>query len=469
MRVLWPDSIPVQWRKTPGLDKPKLIHAAGRNELVEDMVDAPPPPRAPADAPARYRYVGRLEVTQFAGWNDVARVMDPLFQRAEALPATSPLLSEIARIKAASPSPKAQAALALALVQSQVRYQFVGLNDGGYVPAGADQTWLRRYGDCKGKTALLLALLHGLKIEAEPVLVSSAQGDGLDERLPQLAYFDHVLARAHIGDRWYWLDGTRPGDPQDLDDITPPAFEWGLPVRANASELIKIDLPPATTPLYEVTSHIDASGGVGSQLPTHVEIVQRGDEGLKLGVLTKAVPRDAAERALRAVATKLIPNFDVKSIDWTYDPATLIFTLKADGASTLVWRSNQNNGRSVTQLSAASVVPVGGAARRAPGPDQDAPYAAPFPRFTAFHLELILPQGGQGFDVAGSNRDSTAAGVAFSRRVSLQNGVVHLDTSSRSTAREFPATDIDPALAFKRELDNDPVLVRAPSGPGPTG
>lgn len=55
---------------------------------------------------------------------------------------------------------------ALDLVQQQVRYVYVGLGGGTYLPASADETWNRRYGDCKGKTALLLALLGELGIAA---------------------------------------------------------------------------------------------------------------------------------------------------------------------------------------------------------------------------------------------------------------------------------------------------------------
>ena len=73
----------------------------------------------------------------------------------------------------------------------------------------ADETWTRRFGDCKGKTVLLIALLNELGIEAEPVLVSTVLGDGLDQRLPLLNNFDHVIVRAHVGTQWYWLSRTR--------------------------------------------------------------------------------------------------------------------------------------------------------------------------------------------------------------------------------------------------------------------
>lgn len=79
-----------------------------------------------------------------------------------------------------------RAAAALKLVQQDVRYIYIGLNGGNLSPATAEETWQRRYGDCKAKTVLLLALLRELGIEAEAVLVNnSGADDGLDERLPR--------------------------------------------------------------------------------------------------------------------------------------------------------------------------------------------------------------------------------------------------------------------------------------------
>ena len=74
------------------------------------------------------------------------------------LASDSPIKAEAARIRAASPDPKVQAGLALALVQDQIRYLFLGLDGGGYRPTPADETWKRRLGDCKAKSVLLLAL-----------------------------------------------------------------------------------------------------------------------------------------------------------------------------------------------------------------------------------------------------------------------------------------------------------------------
>ena len=72
-------------------------------------------------------------------------------------------------------------------------------------------------------------MLRAFGIEAEPVVVQSSLGDMIADRLPMIELFDHVLVRAHISGKDYWLDGTRTGDTS-LDAIEVPNFGWGLPL-----------------------------------------------------------------------------------------------------------------------------------------------------------------------------------------------------------------------------------------------
>ncbi|WP_438895209.1 hypothetical protein, partial [Bacillus cereus group sp. BC312] len=76
------------------------------------------------------------------------------------------------------------------------------------MPQSPQKTWDARYGDCKAKTLLLLAMLHAMGIEAEPVLAGVRLGELVPERIPSAAAFDHVLVRATIGSESLWLDGT---------------------------------------------------------------------------------------------------------------------------------------------------------------------------------------------------------------------------------------------------------------------
>ncbi|WP_454888254.1 transglutaminase domain-containing protein [Sphingobium herbicidovorans] len=146
----------------------------------------------PKDAPPRYLWQRVVEYSSSGNWRDISRLFAPLFANASSLSANSSLKPEAARIAAAHVKSLDRAAAALKMVQQDVRYIYVGPNGGNLTPAGADETWQRRYGDCKAKTALLLALLRELGVEAEAVLVNnSGTDDGLDQRLPSPRMFDH--------------------------------------------------------------------------------------------------------------------------------------------------------------------------------------------------------------------------------------------------------------------------------------
>lgn len=180
-----------------------------------------------------------LELSDFAQWGDVAAVMAPLFDAARRVGPDSPLRGQVAEIRAASSDPVTQAGMALERARRDVRYLYVGLGEGNLRPMPADQVWLRGFADCKGKAALLLALLDGLGIKAEAALVSTQGGAGMDRRLPGVSGFDHVIVRAQMDGRVYWLDPTAEevgGKDGALDLAAMPVarYGWALPLHAGA-------------------------------------------------------------------------------------------------------------------------------------------------------------------------------------------------------------------------------------------
>jgi cellulose synthase operon protein C len=86
--------------------------------------------------------------------------------------------------------------------------RYVGLEFGihGYKPYKVTQVLARRFGDCKDKASLLLALLREVGIEADLVLVRTRRGGRLDAQPASLAIFDHAIVYVPKLDRY--LDGT---------------------------------------------------------------------------------------------------------------------------------------------------------------------------------------------------------------------------------------------------------------------
>jgi hypothetical protein len=168
----WADALHISLRLTPNLPVPVKRSGKGMSSIEFSATDVQPIV-TPKDAPERF-LIGRLaEATDYRSWSDLADLFVPLFGDASAIPSSGPLHDEVEKIRASTSDPKARAIQALALVQDRVRYVALLMGQGGYVPASAEQTWSRRFGDCKAKTALLVGILHSLGIAAEPVVVQS--------------------------------------------------------------------------------------------------------------------------------------------------------------------------------------------------------------------------------------------------------------------------------------------------------
>jgi tetratricopeptide (TPR) repeat protein len=459
VRALWDGSEAVRWRVGDGFDPPKVDHPGATTELTIDMRGVEPL-RTPRGAPARFERGREAQFSDFPGWADVSALFAPLYAKASTLPAGSPLKAEAAKIRAASADPAVQAAAALSLVQDKVRYVFLGMNDGGLTPADADVTWSRRFGDCKAKTALLLALLHELGIDSQPALVSSSRGDGLDARLPMVEAFDHVLVRAVIGGKAYWLDGTRVGD-QDLAALSVPPFVWALPVQAAGGALAALVQTPAVRPDLAASVTIDASAGLVVPAPIHVEIVFSGDGATRLGLSLANVSPADIDRNLRAFWAKKYDSVEVTSTSAAFDARTGKERLIMDGKASLVWAKTPDGKGRRLEISDAN---LGWKPdfQRDGEPHAAAPFKVNFPAFQAFAGKIILPRGGEGFTVEGGDVDRTVAGVALKRTARIDSGVLSVAASERSLVSEFPAAEAPAAAKALAEISATKLYLRVP-------
>lgn len=458
-RSIWPVAKPMRWRTTEGLGEPQVVRRDGQAELVYDLKDAKAP-TPPQDAPARFNDLAMSEVTQYADWAEIASLMAPLYDKAARLESDSALKAEVEKIEAAAPDPKSRAAAALRLVEDKVRYLFLGMHAGNYVPAAADVTWARRYGDCKGKTVLLLALLHALGVEAEPALVSTTGGDGLDQRLPMLGYFDHVMVRAVIDGKVYWLDGTRQGD-RGLDDIPTPDFGWVLPVQPKGAKLEKLAPPRLTAPSYDRTVRLDARAGLDKPAAAAVTLVWRGDDAIRNKLMLEALSAADAEKHLKAYWRGQLPWVEVAKVGFVWDEQRGEMTFSMQGQASMDWQDNDG----VRDLDIQdSSLGWDTSYRREPGPHQDAPYSVEYPMFKRWRVEIQLPARGAGFEILnGADVKQTIAGIEFARATTVRDGVVSMEATERSLAPEFPAAEADVAAKALRELSSRDVFVRAGS------
>lgn len=463
VRMLWADGTPLVWKTTAGFPDPKIGKAGDLNELLVDETGTIAP-KPPTGAPLRFQRVGEIQATTYRGWADVVAPMAPLYDEAMVLKADSPIKAEIAAIAAASPDPKVRAFKALQLVEDKTRYLLLAMGDGGYKPASAEETWARRFGDCKGKTVLLLAILKGLNIQAEPVVVfASPAADGLDQRVPSASQFNHVLVRATIDGKAYWLDGTRSGDRGGLQTLAAPPYLWGLPIKASGATLEAIVQQPPSRPETDTVIRFDASAGLDKPAKSTMAVTLRGDAARTMARVIENAPRADIERSFRQSFSSSNSWLKIETLDWTLADDGAV-TLTIAGNADMEWRLNDDVGLMEWRLPVSGTGKAAQFPRREPGPNADAPFATPFPAFRKALVEVILPNGGAGFTVKGPSYNGKVANADVVRTSELQGGKARFSESEQSLGRELPFDQAEEANKVRRRLAEQPLIIRAPKG-----
>jgi tetratricopeptide (TPR) repeat protein len=452
-RLLWPSTMPLQWKQTPGLP-PARTETNGDVRSIDFDASLIQPDVAPRNAPLRYSFARLAEASDFSSWAQLSDLLEPLYRKAQ-IPKSGSLRDEVEKIRAASSDPKVRAASALQLVQQRIRYVALLLNQGALVPATPEETWLRRFGDCKAKTALLLAMLQEFGINSDPVLVSSSIGDALPDRLPMIGLFDHVLVRARIDGKDFWLDGTGNND-SNLIDIPTPNFKWGLPL-ANHAALVKIVPAPLDRPALERRLNVDLSQGLVGEAPFELSQTFRGTEATGLRTIIAAASAEQREEFARAFAKEFLDN--VSQTSSSIAPATgsqeVVFTIK--GTTRLDWDKG-------TYWLPLSQVGFDADFQRPSGRDRDVPFAIDFPTYERNVVTFKLPPSYANAKLGNPAIDETLAGISYHRTSVLDHGILVVDTSKRALAPEVPAAEARAAEARLKLLANEDIALRIPNG-----
>jgi hypothetical protein len=443
----WDEGHKPNVKLTPDIAKAAVVS----DRAIDLRFDNPATVLPPKDAPARYRMQRALEYTDFADWAAISRHFAPLYAKAATLPTSSPLKREASRIAAANADPLSRANAALKLVQQDVRYIYVGLSGGNLSPATAEETWQRRYGDCKGKTVLLLALLHEMGIDAEPVLLNAnAADDGLNQRLPIPQYFDHVLVQARIDGKTYWMDGTLP--PVATSSLLPIIpVNWVLPLSQQGSDLQKVEWRPAAVPEELNLMEIDARAGFDKPARSPSTSIARGVEGLKQQVQLSSLNEGQLIDGLRQQA--LGDTFQtIEDVKWRYDTQEGASILTIVGTGTVDWENQRGDEKLLT-------LPGGGFSPperhlRAENQDQTAPFYTK-PTYNCFVTTVRLPSSTQARQWSSAKSfDTHMFGREYYRAWELREGAIRMIRGSRVEQTEIDAASAQRDNARIAAFDN---------------
>lgn len=437
-KLSWRVGQPAKWK----IFADKVDAKATRNGAFSELPVAMPIPKqseVPDDAPGRFQRLQLIEASTFADWADVSKVMAPLYATEGAIPKDSAISAEVDAIKAATDDPLRRAAMALQLVQDKIRYLAVGMDGGNYVPQSPKKTWDVRYGDCKAKTLLLLAMLKAMDIEAEPVLAHALLGDVVPLRVPSALAFNHILVRATVGGETLWLDGTGLGTRlADIRDT--PALGHVLPVRTEGAELTQIALRSPARPTVDLSIDVDESTSIDLPSVIDLTMVVRGQFASLLTLAASQLPekeqRDLHEKLLESYVGEA--QYELLTAKPDVENGTV--TVKGRGVFNSGWRLQER--RTERWLSRLPNLFKFEPDRARPA-WAEIPLATGAPDMQRYHMRIRLPDGGRGYAIDGEQAlDAQIAATAIKRSVSMADGVVVVEETLSSSGAEISAAQI---------------------------
>ena len=254
-RLLWPASRPLRIQPRSGAAQPRVRELGGEREYLWDGPAGAV--EVDRDVPEWFEPYPAVEMTEFAGWNEVARWAAPLF-------VSDPAAVQSIAARWRGLPEEERAARALAFVREEVRYFGMEVGVHAHKPHAPSLVLRRRFGDCKDKALLLVSLLQALGIEARPVLANTRLRRGLDDRLPSPYVFDHAIVRATVGGKERWFDPTLTSQRGALSAISSLRYERGLVLDPATASLSVIPAPDASAPQETVEQTIGARDPAGS-------------------------------------------------------------------------------------------------------------------------------------------------------------------------------------------------------------
>jgi len=182
---------------------PATTERDGVRTLVWELHDVPALPREPR-SPGITETSPYLHLSTMADWQKLGAWYAELIRPQFAL--DQPLHKQLERLMQGRHSDQEKISAIQEFVLRSTHYVALEFGIYSYKPYPVSQTYARRFGDCKDKASLMIALLRAAGIEAEIALVRTRSLGDVAPTPASIALFDHAIV--YIPKYSMWLDGT---------------------------------------------------------------------------------------------------------------------------------------------------------------------------------------------------------------------------------------------------------------------
>lgn len=442
-RLLWPADRPLGIRNYGIRLDPKVTHRIGYIEYEWNLLHTRPV-QPDDNTPVWHESFPWIQFSEAMTWAEVAKYEYDIFGRTPPLPDRVQAVAD--RIMARYDKKTDRMVAALRFVQDEIRYIAIFKGIGALVPNDLDTIMNRRYGDCKDKTVLLLALLRAMDITAYPVLANITKKQGIRNYLPSQTVFDHVFVRAEVGGAPYWIDGTMTHQGGDALHMVQPDYGPVLVLKPGTSKLTEMNPWRSRLPGVHTVTTFMLEGGAGTSGTMKVRTLFRGKSANHLRASLATRERTRMQQDYLEYYGNDYPGITVQALftvdddyknneiavteiyhmpdPWTYDDANKR------------WNANFTNSD------------LQGYLAKPKDTYRTSPLALPFPRHRKYETKIILPRGEWHFDDQAKSYANPYFVLDYDQRFS--HGVLTYTFTYRTLTDHVPPDQI---AAYQKALD----------------
>src|SRR5579859_5864248 len=200
-----PASLPIRYdlQLLPDL-KPQRTEASGRVQIIFDSGATDALENADDHLPSDVPAFPHIIFSTGSSWQQVGeeygKIVDNKIAGAD-------VKGSIDKLIAGKNSREEKAAAILQYLDREVRYTGIEFGDAAIVPHSPADTLKQKYGDCKDKAVLLVAMLRAAEIPAYVALLNAGTREDVSPDLPGMGAFDHAIVYVP-GSPDLWIDAT---------------------------------------------------------------------------------------------------------------------------------------------------------------------------------------------------------------------------------------------------------------------
>jgi tetratricopeptide (TPR) repeat protein len=252
-----------------------------------------------------------VSYSTFSSWSDVGSWWWRMSQNQ--VLADDPIRAEAAKLTAGKATPRDKIEALAAFVGTTVRYLNLSFGAGRMQPRTAASVLATRFGDCKDKVGLLMALAQTVGIEVRPVLINASRQNLLDAS-PGPHQFDHVIAVAKVGPvekDWMWIDPTTALTPLAL--MPPTRDKRALLIEPSGGGVI-VRTPAVPDRARAVSADLTAKLDESGVMKGRVRLTTRSDNERGLRNAFAGAAREQHPEMVKAILARTWKDSRVSNV-----------------------------------------------------------------------------------------------------------------------------------------------------------